>query len=75
MRFVPTKTRDQQAILMLHRTRTLLVRQRTATINAIRSHLAEFGIVSGVGRNGARRGISRTRCSGCLIEILPARSV
>lgn len=52
MRFVPTKSRDQQAILMLHRTRTLLVRQRTATINAIRSHLAEFGIVSGVGRNG-----------------------
>ncbi len=52
MRFVPTKTRDQQAILMLHRTRALLVRQRTATINAIRSHLAEFGIVAGVGRNG-----------------------
>ena len=52
MRFVPTKTREQQSILMLHRTRHLLVRQRTATINAIRSHLAEFGIVAGVGRNG-----------------------
>ena len=52
MRFVPTKTSDQQSILMLHRTRHLLVRQRTATINAIRSHLAEFGIVAGVGRNG-----------------------
>jgi len=52
MRFVPTKTSEQQSILMLHRTRHLLVRQRTATINAIRSHLAEFGIVAGVGRNG-----------------------
>jgi transposase len=52
MRFVPTKTKEQQSILMLHRTRHLLVRQRTATINAIRSHLAEFGIVAGVGRNG-----------------------
>jgi transposase len=52
MRFVPTKTREQQAILMLHRTRHLLVRQHTSTINAIRSHLAEYGIVAGVGRNG-----------------------
>ena len=52
MRFVPTKTREQQSILMLHRTRHLLVRQRTSTINAIRSHLAEYGIVAGVGRNG-----------------------
>lgn len=52
MRFVPTKTREQQSILMLHRTRHLLVRQRTATTNAIRAHLAEFGIVAGVGRNG-----------------------
>ena len=52
MRFVPTKTKEQQSILMLHRTRHLLVRQRTATINAIRSHLTEFGIVAGVGRNG-----------------------
>lgn len=52
MRFVATKSRDQQALLMLHRTRHLMVRQRTATINAIRAHLAEFGIVAGIGRNG-----------------------
>ncbi len=52
MRFVPTKTKEQQSILMLHRTRQLFVRQRTALINAIRAHLAEFGIVAGVGRNG-----------------------
>jgi transposase len=52
MRFVPTKTSDQQACLMLHRTRHLFIRQQTAVINAIRAHLAEFGIVAPVGRNG-----------------------
>ncbi len=52
MRFVPIKTPEQQSVLMLHRTRQLFVRQRTALINAIRAHLAEFGIVAGVGRNG-----------------------
>ena len=52
MRFVPTKTREQQAMLMLHRTRHLLIRQRTATINALRAHLVEFGIAAGIGRNG-----------------------
>jgi transposase len=52
MRFVPTKTPDQQACLMLHRTRHLFIRQQTSVINAIRAHLAEFGIVAPVGRNG-----------------------
>src|SRR4029453_16749103 len=52
MGFVPTKTPDQQACLMLHRTRHLFIRQQTAVINAIRAHLAEFGIVAPVGRNG-----------------------
>ena len=45
MRFVEIKTRDQQSVLMLHRTRHLFVRQRTTLINALRAHLAEFGIV------------------------------
>jgi transposase len=54
MRFVPVKTPDQQACLMLHRTRHLLIRQQTALINAIRAHLAEFGIVAAVGRNGVK---------------------
>ena len=54
MRFVPTKTPDQQACLMLHRTRHLFIRQQTAVINAIRAHLAEFGIVAPVGRNGVK---------------------
>jgi transposase len=52
MRFVPVKTPDQQACLMLHRTRHLFIRQQTAVINSIRAHLAEFGIVARVGRGG-----------------------
>src|SRR3954465_1435567 len=52
MRFVPTKTPEQQSCLMLHRTRHLFIRQQTAVINAIRAHLAEFGIVAPVGRKG-----------------------
>ena len=52
MRFVETKTPEQQSCLMLHRTRHLFIRQQTSVINAIRAHLAEFGIVAPVGRNG-----------------------
>jgi transposase len=52
MRFVAIKTQDQQTGLMLHRTRQLLVRQRTMLSNAIRGHMAELGIVSAKGRNG-----------------------
>jgi transposase len=52
MRFVPIKTKEQQSALMLHRTRQLLVRQRTMLSNALRGHLAELGIVSAKGRNG-----------------------
>jgi len=52
MRFVPTKTADQQGGLVLHRARHLLVRQQTSVINAIRAHLAEFGVVAPVGRRG-----------------------
>jgi transposase len=52
MRFVATKTPEQQSCLMLHRTRHLFIRQQTSVINAIRAHLAEFGIVAPVGRNG-----------------------
>jgi len=52
MRFVETKTPEQQSCLMLHRTRHLFIRQQTAVINSIRAHLAEFGIVARVGRRG-----------------------
>ena len=54
MRFVPTKTPEQQSCLMLHRTRHLFIRQQTAVINAIRAHLAEFGIVARSGAKGLR---------------------
>jgi transposase len=54
MRFVPIKAAEQQAALMLHRSRDLLVRQRTMLANAIRAHFAEFGIIApqGIGRIG-----------------------
>ena len=52
MRFVPVKSAEQQAVLMLHKTRDLLVKQRTMAVNALRGHLAEFGVVAakGIGR-------------------------
>jgi transposase len=49
MRFVPVKSAEQQAVLMVHRTRDLLVRQRTMLVNALRGHLAELGIVAAQG--------------------------
>lgn len=55
MRFVPIKTVDQQAVLMLHRTRDLLIRQRTAAINALRAHLAEIGLIAATGNEGIAR--------------------
>jgi transposase len=55
MRFVATKTPEQQSCLTLHRTRHLFIRQQTAVINAIRAHLAEFGIVAPVGRHGVEQ--------------------
>jgi|SRR6516162_3515027 len=52
MRFVPTKTPEQQSGLVLHRTWHLFIRQQTSVINAIRAHCAEFGLVAPVGRRG-----------------------
>lgn len=55
VRFVGVKTVEQQSIMMLHRVRLILMRQRTQLSNALRSHLAEFGIVSAIGRVGLDR--------------------
>ena len=52
MRFVPIKSAERQGVLVLHRTRELLVRQRTMLVNAIRGHCAEFGLIA---PQGARR--------------------
>src|SRR5690242_883613 len=54
MRFVPVEREDQQSVLMLHRVREQLLKQRTATVNALRAHLAEFGIVAAQRRRGLR---------------------
>ena len=55
MRFVAIKSPEQQSAMMLHRVRLILCRQRTQLSNALRAHLAEFGIVAPVGRMGLER--------------------
>ena len=55
MRFVPIKSAAQQSALMLHRTRDLLMRQRTQLINAMRAHLAELGLVAQKGHEGLQQ--------------------
>ena len=54
MRFVAGKSPEQQSLLMVHRIRSLLVRQGTMLVNAMRAHLAEFGIVAPIGRMGLK---------------------
>src|SRR3974377_403172 len=71
MRFVPIKTKEQQTALMLHRTRQLLVRQRTMLSNALRGHLAELGIVSAKGRNGTAE-LLRIITNGADSRVSPA---
>lgn len=55
MRFVPVKGAEAQAVLVLHRTRSLLVKSRTMLVNALRAHLAEFGHVAPQGQAGLSR--------------------
>ena len=55
MRFVQAKSAEQQGQLMQHRTRDLLIRQRTQLINALRAHMAELGIVAAQGREGIKQ--------------------
>ena len=61
MRFVPVKTEDQQAALVRHKVRDVLVRQRTQWVNALRGHLAEFGVT-------VRKGLSRVADLVAVIE-------
>jgi transposase len=63
MRFVPVKTEAQQAVLMMHRTRDFLVRQLTQVTNAIRAHLAEFGIVAPKGVHNVKRLLTMTEAA------------
>jgi transposase len=55
MRFVEVKSPEQQSVMVLHRTRQTLIRQRTQLSNVIRGHMAEFGLVAPPGREGLRR--------------------
>ena len=70
MRFVPVKSVEQQATLMAHRSRDLLIRQRTQLINALRGHLAELGLVAAQGREGVAALIGLVHREGD--EALPA---
>lgn len=58
MRFVPIKSEEQQGVLMLHRARELLVRQRTMLINVLRAHLAELGIATRLGPMGVKDAVA-----------------
>ncbi len=71
MRFVPVKSIAQQAALMAHRGRDLLIRQRTQLINALRGHLAELGLVAAQGREGVSTLIGLVRAQGAA-GVLPA---
>jgi transposase len=74
MRFVPVKDMDQQAVLMLHRTRNLLIRQRTMLVNALRAHLAEFGIIAPQGLRHVERLVEAIDDDGVVLPEL-ARSI
>lgn len=78
MRFVAVKSIDQQAALMAHRARDLLIRQRTQLINALRAHLAELGLIAAQGKEGIATltGIIRAEATntlppGCRAALLP----
>src|SRR5215470_9807518 len=70
MRFVPIKDVEQQSMLMLHRARDLLIRQRTQLTNALRAHLAELGLVAAKGREGLHQLV--TVVTECGNERLPS---
>lgn len=61
MRFVPVKSTEQQGVLVLHRSRDLLMRQRTMILNATRAHFAEFGIIAAQGPSQVMGLIQRLR--------------
>ena len=64
MRFVAVKTAEQQAAVLLHRGRERLVRQRTGLVNALRGHLAEFGVIAPQGLRNVGKLIAIVRDEG-----------
>ena len=75
MRFVPVKTADQQAALMLHRVRQAFVRQRTSLISALRAHLAEFGIIAPQGIGNVSVLKQRLEDAGAVVPSLARESL
>jgi transposase len=70
MRFVPIKSAEQQATLSMHKTRELLTKQRTMSINALRGQLAEFGLVSPKGTGHVRELITQAQDDVTLPEAI-----
>jgi transposase len=75
MRFAAVKTAEQQSALMLHKTRDLLVRQRTALINALRGHLGELGIVAPQGARKVPALVEALRAAGEEVPALARRAL
>ena len=74
MRFVPVKSAERQGVLVLHRTRELLVRQRTMLINALRGHCAEFGLIAPLGAYRAADLVEQVREAEAIVLPDLARS-
>jgi transposase len=70
MRFVSVKTMQQQSIMMLHRVRQILIRWGAQLSNAPRSRLAEFGVVSPIGREGLDRLLTIRMMDGRLLRLV-----
>ncbi len=75
MRFVPIKSPEQQGVLMLHRARNLLMRQRAMLLNVIRAHLTEFGIITAQGPAKVLDLVARLRSGEALGLLGIVRSV
>ena len=75
MRLVAVKSIEQQGVLMLHKTRDLLVRQRTMLINALRGHLAEFGIITAQGSAGVKTAIEAFHTAQDSVPALARRAL
>ncbi len=61
MRFVPVKTKEQPSVPVLHRSRDLLMWQRTMILNAIQAHFAEFGVIAAQGPQKVVEQVTRLR--------------
>lgn len=75
MRFVPVKSEEAQAVLAVHRARTLTVSERTALINQARGLLGEFGIVTGAGTAQARKLLAEIGTGGRRLPVLARETI